>query len=209
MRPDLTLVVIAKEPVPGLVKTRLTPPCSPSEAAAIAEAALADTLRVVAATPARRRVLALAGRPGSWLPAGFDVVPQVSGTLDVRIAGVLAEVSGPMVLVGMDTPQLTSELLLACDFSTRSAWLGLAEDGGFWALGLARPDPELVRGVPMSVPHTGAAQLERLEKAGLDLGLLPTLRDVDTWPDALAVATAAPETAFARAVSALATAAVR
>ncbi len=200
---DLTLVVIAKEPVPGRVKTRLTPPCSPDEAAEIAEAALADTLRVVAATPARRRVLALAGRPGAWLPNGFDVVPQVSGTLDVRIAGVLAEVAGPMVLVGMDTPHLTPELLLACDFDTRPAWLGPAEDGGFWALGLARPDPELVRGVPMSVPHTGAAQLERLEQAGLDVGLLPTLRDVDTWPDALAVAAAAPGTAFEHAVSTL------
>ncbi|MBM7785789.1 TIGR04282 family arsenosugar biosynthesis glycosyltransferase [Tenggerimyces flavus] len=209
MRPDLTLVVIAKEPVPGHVKTRLTPPCSPDEAAEIAEAALADTLQVVASTPAHQRVLALAGRPGAWLPDCFDVAPQVSGTLDVRIAGVLAEVAGPMVLVGMDTPQLTSELLLSCDFSTRPAWLGLAEDGGFWALGLARPDPELVRGVPMSVPHTGAAQLERLEQAGLEVGLLPTLRDVDTWPDALAVAAAAPKTRLARAVSALTAAAAR
>jgi glycosyltransferase A (GT-A) superfamily protein (DUF2064 family) len=209
MPADLTLVVIAKEPVPGLVKTRLTPPCTPSAAARIAEASLADTLDVVAATPAKRRVLALAGRPGRWLPDGFDVVPQVSGTLDVRIAGVLAAVRGPMVLVGMDTPQVTPDLLLACDFAAHEAWLGRAEDGGFWALGLARPAPELVRGVPMSVPHTYAAQLERLEKAGLSVGQLPVLRDVDTWPDALAVADLAPATAFARTIATLPMAATR
>jgi uncharacterized protein len=206
MRADLTLVVIAKEPVPGRVKTRLTPPCTPEEAACVAEASLADTLDVVRATPARRRVLALAGRPGPWLPDGFDVVPQVSGTLDVRIAAALAEVAGPMVLVGMDTPQVTPERLLACDFRSHPAWLGPAEDGGFWALGLARPDPELVRGVPMSVPHTYSAQLDRMERAGLNVGTLPMLRDVDTWPDALAVASEAPGTRFSRVVDTLAVA---
>src|SRR5690606_16843936 len=71
-----TLLVIAKAPVPGRVKTRLTPPFSPVEAAALAEAALCDTLDVVCATPAARRVLALEGEPGPWLPPGMEVVRQ-------------------------------------------------------------------------------------------------------------------------------------
>ena len=71
-----TLLVIAKEPRPGRVKTRLTPPFTPEEAAALAEAALADTLDAVARTPAERRVLVLDGTPGPWLPAGFEVVPH-------------------------------------------------------------------------------------------------------------------------------------
>src|SRR5690242_13674278 len=83
---DVTLLVIAKEPLPGRVKTRLTPPYSPREAAELAAAALGDTLEAVRATPARRRVLVLDGRPGPWLPAGFEVVPQVPGGLDVRLA---------------------------------------------------------------------------------------------------------------------------
>ncbi|GAB2471058.1 hypothetical protein GCM10027162_78090 [Streptomyces incanus] len=70
-----TLLVIAKEPRPGRVKTRLTPPFTPGQAAELAEAALADTLHAVAATPAARRVLVLDGAPGPWLPPGFDVVP--------------------------------------------------------------------------------------------------------------------------------------
>lgn len=199
MRVDPTIVVIAKEPRPGHVKTRLTPPCTPEEAAGLAEAALADTLRVVAGTPAGQRILALDGRPGDWLPPGFDVVPQAGGGLDERIAAVLAAIDGPMVLVGMDTPQLTSALL-ACDFADKPAWIGLAEDGGFWALGLARPDPGLVRGVPMSTSYTGAAQRRRLAEAGLEIGELPELRDVDEWDDALAVARCAPGTRFAQQV---------
>ncbi|NEA82606.1 glycosyltransferase, partial [Actinospica acidiphila] len=79
--PEVTLLVIAKEPRPGRVKTRLTPPFTPEEAAALAEAALADTLDAVARTPARRRVLVLDGSPGPWLPAGVEVVPQCAGGL--------------------------------------------------------------------------------------------------------------------------------
>ena len=64
------LVVIAKEPVPGRVKTRLTPPFTPVQAAALAEASLSDTLAAVAATTVARRVLALEANPGRWLPPG-------------------------------------------------------------------------------------------------------------------------------------------
>src|SRR5262249_31919364 len=85
-RPVPTLLVIAKEPRPGQVKTRLTPPFTPREAASLAEASLADTLETVARTPARRRVLVLQGEPGPWLPPGFDVVRQCPGGLDERLA---------------------------------------------------------------------------------------------------------------------------
>ncbi|MDQ0605068.1 glycosyltransferase A (GT-A) superfamily protein (DUF2064 family) [Streptomyces canus] len=191
-----TLLVIAKEPRPGRVKTRLTPPFTPREAAALAEAALVDTLRTVAATPARRRVLVLDGAPGSWLPPGFDVVPQCAGGLDERLAAAFAGCDGPALLIGMDTPQVTPALLTV-DFADCDAYFGPAEDGGFWALGLAHPDPELLRGVPMSTPTTGAVQRERLAVAGLRVRELPRLRDVDTVGDAEVVAAAAPGSRFA------------
>jgi glycosyltransferase A (GT-A) superfamily protein (DUF2064 family) len=191
-----TLLVMAKAPLPGRVKTRLTPPFAPAEAAALAEASLRDTLEVVAATPARRRVVVLDGPVGDWLPAGFDVVAQGDGELDVRIAAALAEVDGPVLLVGMDTPQLTVSQL-SVSFAHHDAWFGPAEDGGFWALGLARPDPTLVAGVAMSRSCTGTVQLGRLIEAGLRIGLLPLLRDVDTAACAAAVARQAPHTRFA------------
>ena len=197
-----TLLVIAKEPVPGRVKTRLTPPCTPEQAAGVAAAAIADTLAAVAAAPARRRVVVLDGRPGDWLPTGFDVVPQSGGGLDERIADALSRVDGPVLLVGMDTPQVTPELL-AVD-PARDAWFGPATDGGFWALGLAEADPRLVRGVAMSRDDTGALQLARLRDADLDVGMMPELLDVDTAVDADAVAARAPSTRFAAAWRAVA-----
>jgi uncharacterized protein len=191
-----TLLVIAKEPRPGRVKTRLTPPFTSQQAAMLAEAALADTLSTVAASPAVRRVLVLEGRAGAWLPSGFEVVPQCAGGLDERLAAAFAGCEGPSLLIGMDTPQVTKEMLTV-DFAGCDAYFGPAEDGGFWALGLAEPDPGLVRGVPMSTAVTGAVQRDRLVTAGLRVRDLPRLRDVDTVADAEAVAAAAPHSRFA------------
>src|SRR5215471_5075022 len=109
------VIVIAKEPVPGRVKTRLTPPFTPEDAASLATAALADTLAAVRTTPVIRHVLALDGAPGDWLPAGFDVVAQRGSGLDERLAAAFADthasLQAPMVLIGMDTPQVSQELL--------------------------------------------------------------------------------------------------
>jgi hypothetical protein len=190
------LLVIAKQPVPGRVKTRLVPPCTHAQAAALAEAALADTLHTAATVPARRRVLVLDGEPGPWLPPGFDVVPQCGGPLDERLAAAFAAVNGPALLIGMDTPQVTREQLTV-DWQDADAVFGPAADGGFWALGLRVPDPALLRGVPMSTARTGAIQRARLVAAGLRVADLPRLRDVDTAADAVAVALEAPRSRFA------------
>ncbi|MFD5933107.1 DUF2064 domain-containing protein [Streptomyces sp. NPDC060333] len=193
-----TLLVIAKAPVAGRVKTRLTSRFTPDQAAELACAALRDTLAAVLATPARRRILVLDGQAGPWLPDGIDVRPQCAGTLDVRLAAAFDLAGGPALLIGMDTPQVTPELLRqGLDFTDTDAWFGPADDGGFWALGLADPDPDLLCGVPMSVPDTGAVQRRRLISAGLTVRDLPELCDVDTPQDAARVAAAAPATRFA------------
>jgi len=199
------LVVLAKAPDPGRSKTRLSPPCTPLEAARIAEAALVDTLETVATTPCSRRVLVLDGTPGAWLPSGFDVVAQVSGGLDARIAGAFRAVGGPAMLVGMDTPQVVSGDLIGAMalLDASDSILGPALDGGWWTIGLHEPDDELFLGVPMSRPDTGAQQLGRMLERGLDPALLPTRRDVDTFADAVAIAACAPDTRFAAAVTAL------
>ena len=210
------IMVIAKEPLPGWVKTRLTPPYTPAEAAQLAEAALADTLAAVASVNVVRRVLALAGTPGGWLPPGFDVIGQRGGGLDERIAWALADARAtcpaPLVLIGMDTPQVTPALLaqaaepLAAEplaSGAADAAFGMAEDGGFWLLGLREIDPALVLGVPMSRSDTGSLQLARLHRAGLRVRLLPELADVDTADEAERVAAAAPGSGFAARVRAL------
>ena len=183
------VLVMAKSPVAGRVKTRLCPPCTPEEAAALAEAALADTLEAVAASGARRRILALDGAPGPWLPPGFDVVPQSLGGLDRRLAAAWTAAGGPGLQIGMDTPQVTpavlDEALSVLDSSP--AALGPAADGGWWAIALRQPDARVFLDVPMSTSRTGALQEARLRALGLDVRPLPTLVDLDTVADLPAV----------------------
>ena len=199
------VLVVAKAPVAGQVKTRLCPPCAPEEAALLAEAALCDTLEAAVGVGADRCVLALAGRPGPWLPAGVEVIAQRGDGLAERLAAAWADAGGPGVQVGMDTPQVTGTVLAqALDaLDSADAALGLAEDGGWWAMGLRRPSPLVFRGIAMSAPTTGAAQRRRLGQLGFRVADLPVLRDVDDFADAVAVAEAAPDTRFARQLDAL------
>jgi uncharacterized protein len=199
----VNLIVIAKAPAPGRSKTRLCPPCSPEQAAHLAEAALADTLRAVAATPAARRVVVLDGEPGAWLPRDCEVVAQRGGGLDERLANAFEDVGGPALLIGMDTPQVTPVLLRDAvrRLGEADAVLGPALDGGFWALGLTRPDRSLLVGVPMSVADTGRRQHACLRAAGLSVTMLPALRDVDRMADARAVAAEAPRLRFAHTLA--------
>jgi rSAM/selenodomain-associated transferase 1 len=203
------LLVIAKEPVPGRVKTRLVPPCTPAGAAVLAEAALRDTLTAAASSSARRLVLVLDGRAPAWLPGGVEVLPQRGAGLAERLAAAFADAGEPAFLIGMDTPQITpAQIDAALAALERSqAAFGPAADGGYWGIGLRRSDDAVFRGVPMSEPGTGAAQLRRLLALGLRTSLLGHLRDVDTIADAYAAAAAAPRSRFAAALGRIAEAA--
>ena len=130
-------MVIAKAPVPGEVKTRLCPPCTPEQAALVARAALEDTLSTVDDCPAARRVLVVAGEYP--VPAGWEVVRQRGDGLGERLAAAFTDAArleplAPALLVGMDTPQLTPELVarLGAGLERADAVLGPAGDGGWW-----------------------------------------------------------------------------
>jgi hypothetical protein len=200
---------MAKEPLPGRVKTRLCPPLDHEQAAALAEASLADTLRAAASTAAARHVLVLDGSPGPWLPPGFEVIAQRGDGLAERLANATRDVGEALLFVGMDTPQLTPALLggalARLAEPTIDAVLGPTADGGYWTIGLCDPDPHTFDDVPMSRDGTGAAQLARLTALGLRTARLDDeLRDVDTIEDAAAVAELAPWTRFAAAFERLA-----
>jgi rSAM/selenodomain-associated transferase 1 len=201
------LLVIAKSPLPGHAKTRLCPPCTPEQAAALAEAALADTLEAAAETSCDGRTLVLDGPCGDWLPAGFEVVAQGGGALGDRLAAAFSGRSEPALLIGMDTPQVDSHLLgealAELERPGTDAVLGLAEDGGYWAIGLRAPDPAAFEGVPMSSSRTGTCQRDRLRRLGMTVRDLPRLRDVDEMEDARSVAAERPLGRFARTLAAL------
>ena len=218
--PPVTFVVLAKAPVPGLVKTRLTTVYSDHEAAALAGAALLDSLDAVVAAaslaaPAERGlVCALTGdldraaaphalRHGL---APFTVVPQQGTGLGERIASAHRDAAGDFgatVQIGMDTPHASPSVLaeVAARVVAKNgpdAVLGLAEDGGWWLLALRRAaDARLVAPVPMSTPETGRLTREALEAGGLRVEAAAVLSDVDEPPDVLAVARRCPESRFA------------
>ena len=146
-------------------------------------------------------MIALSGPPGDWLPGCFRVIDQGIGGLDRRLAHVFAGCEGPTLLIGMDTPQLDAGMLeesIARLLSPGTdAVLGHAEDGGYWSIGLRRPDPRAFAEVPMSRADTGARQEDALRALGLRVETLPCLRDVDRIEDAREVAAAAPGGSFA------------
>jgi hypothetical protein len=203
----VALLVIAKEPLPGRAKTRLTPPCTPAQAARLAEASLSDTLDAVAATPAQRKVLVFEGSPQRWRRPGFEVIAQRGHGLGERLAAAFEDADGPALLVGMDTPQLTPELLSAGIAALRApgvdAVLGPALDGGYWSIGLAGPVAGAFANVPMSSHSTCIRQRTRLRELGLRVHEQSRLRDVDTIEDAFAVAADAPSSRFASALAAI------
>jgi rSAM/selenodomain-associated transferase 1 len=202
----MNLLVVAKTPEPGRVKTRLCPPCTPEQAARVAAAALADTVDAVTAAPAEHRTLVVEGPHPA--PPGWHRVAQHGAGLGARLAHAFTDTrraGTPSLLVGMDTPQLTAARLTgAADLlGTADAVLGLAEDGGWWALGLTEPrHAAVLREIPTSQPTTGARTLAALRRRGLRVATLPVLRDVDTAADAHAVAALCPPgSRFATAVS--------
>lgn len=202
---DATVVIFAKAPVAGRAKTRLTPPCSPTQAAALAAAALADTFTAVLATPRITPVLVLDGEPGPWIPAGVEIVPQPETDFNGRLRAAFTAAAGPIVLIGMDTPQLTGDRIRAVvDTLLRpgtDAVLGRTVDGGWWTLGLAQPADAVARGifgaVPVSSSATGELQRRELDALGLATVEVEVETDVDTAADAVVVAELAPTTRFA------------
>ncbi|MEX3657410.1 MULTISPECIES: DUF2064 domain-containing protein [Mycolicibacterium] len=192
---------MAKAPVPGLAKTRLAADLGVGGAADVAAAALLDTLDAVAAAPVASRVVAMTGDVGVARAAAeirerlatFAVIPQRGQDFGDRLANAhhdAAAAGYPVVQIGMDTPQISATLLADCArrLLRTDAVLGPASDGGWWLLGLRNSvGADCLRTVPMSQPDTGALTLHALASAGLSVGLVTKLTDVDVVDDIAAV----------------------
>lgn len=210
--PAVALLVLAKPPRAGRVKTRLCPPATPEQAARIAAAALLDAIDAVCALPHARPVVALSGdltgseREPELTAALRDVsvIKQRGDSLGERIVAAHEDTAAlhpdlPVLQIGMDTPQVDAAMLGAARGD--DAVLGPASDGGWWLLGLRDPlAARVIADVPTSRPDTGTATAVALSRGGLRFGYLETLTDVDTVADARAVARVAPDTRFASAV---------
>lgn len=208
----VTLLVVAKAPEPGRAKTRLAATVGDRVAAEIAAAALLDTLDAVAAAPVAARVVALTGDLAGAANvaeirqrlASFTVIPQRGADFAARLANAHADAADglPVLQIGMDTPQVSADLLGGCArrLLEAPAVLGPARDGGWWVLGVGEPAmAQCLRTVPMSVPDTGDLTLKALRDNGIDVATVQTLADVDVADDVAVVReVCAPGSRFAR-----------
>lgn len=208
-------LVVAKAPEPGRAKTRLAKTVGERAAAEIAAAALLDTLDAVADTPVAVRVVALTGDLDAACGGAeirrrlgdFTVIGQRGDEFADRLANAHAdagEVSAglPVLQIGMDTPQVTADLLTDCARTLLGAQavLGQACDGGWWILGLRDPAAaECLRGVPMSQSDTGELTAQALRDNGIDVVAVERLADVDVVDDIAGVRdSCAPSSRFAQ-----------
>jgi uncharacterized protein len=208
----VTVLVVAKAPEPGRAKTRLAAAVGDRLAADIAAAALLDTLDAVAAAPVAARVVALTGDLDAAANAteirqrleSVTVIEQRGDGFADRLANAHIDSADgyPVLQIGMDTPQVTADLLTGCArrLLQTPAVLGLACDGGWWVLGVQTPAmAECLRTVPMSQPNTGELTLKALRDNGIDVAVVERLADFDVVDDVAAVRDACgPASRFAQ-----------
>jgi len=183
--------VLAKEPEPGRVKTRLCPPLTPQQAAELAEALLTDTVARLCAGAAWEVVLAVDPAGGGPILDALCVrfrlarVEQGQGDLGNRMGGLMARGHGsgrPVLLVGADTPDLPiAYVAMAVDCLSREpVVLGPSRDGGYYLVGAGSPVPGLFDiDAAWSSAGVLAATVRRLEEQSIRPFLLPAWEDID------------------------------
>ena len=190
------LIIFAKEPRPGHVKTRLIPNLSPEGAAQLYHSFLIDILEEMGQVPHVRLALAFSP-PGSQVffrslaPPGMELFPQEGRDLGERMARACARgfAAGysPVMLRGSDTPDLPAaevsearKVLAAGNFQVV---LGPATDGGYYLVGLNEPQPSLFEGPIWSSSTVLSSTLTLARQQGLTVHLLPSWPDIDTSGD--------------------------
>lgn len=190
------IVIFAKAPVPGQVKTRLIPVLGAAGAAQLAARMLDRALEQALTAAVGPVELCMSPAPDApeWaginLPAGLDVSDQGEGDLGMRMArpAQRAVARGEAVLLtGTDCPDLSAARLrlAAAELAGHDAVLHPAADGGYPLLGLRDFDASLFEDVPWSTPAVAALTLERLAALGWKVWVGDTLRDVDEPADLL------------------------
>ncbi|HEY0013064.1 MAG TPA: TIGR04282 family arsenosugar biosynthesis glycosyltransferase [Allosphingosinicella sp.] len=180
------IVIFAKAPVPGRVKTRLIPALGAQGAARLAAEMLE---RTVAEAIASGLAVELCGEPdaASWFDGEVAKTAQGGGDLGERLARaaerVLAE--EPLLLVGADCPALERRRLRAAAdaLAAHDAVIHPAEDGGYVLLGLTRFHPSLFEGIAWSSSTVAAETIARIDALGWSLDVRETLADVDEPAD--------------------------
>ena len=187
---------MAKVPIAGAVKTRLSPPLTPEQAAELARCFLVDRVEQLGELPASDRLVAFTPREREpdlrgLVPPGVRLVPQVGADLGARmdrlLSDLLAEGYAGAIAVGTDTPTLADGVpragLRGAPGGAADMVLGPSHDGGYYLIGLSAPAPELFVNVPWSTAGVCAETLRRARVSGRRISVLPSWVDVDRVED--------------------------
>ncbi|MBX3496155.1 MAG: TIGR04282 family arsenosugar biosynthesis glycosyltransferase [Parvibaculum sp.] len=189
---DPRLVIMAKTPQIGRVKTRLARDIGAVAAVRFFRATAAALIGRVAPDPRWRTVLALSPdravhEPGIW-PDGLPRIAQGPGDLGARMGRLFRDLPpGPVVIIGADIPGIERRHIAQAfaALGRHDAVLGPAEDGGYWLVGLKRRPrvPEIFEGVRWSSAQTLADTAKNIRERNMSLALLERLPDIDTGAD--------------------------
>lgn len=194
---DCAIIVFAKAPVPGQVKTRLAGVLGEEGAARLATRMLEDTLR--RASEAGIGPVELCCSPDFQHPLflacqknGILLTSQGNGDIGVRMHRALTgalQRNSRVILIGTDAPGLTAHVLrtAAAALSSYPTVFVPASDGGYVLVGLAQPCPEIFKNIDWSTQHVMAQTRERLRQSGITFAELTMLNDVDTPEDLIHV----------------------
>jgi rSAM/selenodomain-associated transferase 1 len=185
------LLVVAKQPAAGQTKTRLCPPLSGEAAAALYACFLRDTLELMRQVPdVGRGIVYLPEAAGDYFSAlapdmqlSLQQGDDLGARLDHLLTAALESGASQTVVMDSDSPTLPPDYLVqafAALAGPSDVVLGPCEDGGYYLIGLKRPQPRLLRDVQMSTPTVVRDTLALAGQLGLKVALLPTWYDVDT-----------------------------
>lgn len=189
MHPKPQLVIMAKEPRAGSVKTRLARDIGTVQATSFYRHSLANLLRRLARDPRWHTIMAVTPDTAARaLAKSFSVacVGQGAGDLGCRMQRLFDHLPpGPVIIIGTDIPQIAPEIIAEAFHRLRGhdAVMGPSDDGGYWLIGEARlPKPlKIFQNVRWSSKHTRDDTLENLR--GKSVAKLQILRDVDEGAD--------------------------
>lgn len=199
MASEIPILVFAKAPEPGQVKTRLVPPLTPGAAAVLAARLARRMLATACASGAGPVELRCAPDPRHPFfelcrrQLGVALAPQGGGDLGARMDRAFQQVlgrHGGALLAGTDVPDAAeSDFRIAASALAEGAdaVLGPASDGGYWLLGLARHDPSLFTGMPWGTQQVAALTRERMAGLGWRVVELPVRDDLDRPADLAAL----------------------
>jgi len=190
------LAVMAKAPVPGSVKTRMVPPLTQEEAAALYRAILRDQLEHLTRLAAIDLYVAFtpddaAALMKSVVPAAFECFPQRGEDLGERMQEIFVELwrrgHRNLVLIGSDVPAVPldffQETYSALNCEDKRVVFGPSQDGGYYLVGMNQPTPQIFERMTWSHDRVLVQTTEKLTRLGMAVKLLPTWFDIDTIED--------------------------